>query len=69
MKELMVTYKGVSLLVLYEFERGDMGDHHTGPTADSCTIDSVFAGNVNILNILTEKQEDEIKDLLYLHHN
>lgn len=69
MNNTTVNYKGVSLEIYYDIDEGDPGDNITAPTADRYEIFSVEAGGVDILDLLTWSQEEELKELLIFANN
>jgi hypothetical protein len=57
-----VTYKGVELDVIYEYERGFAGDRIDPPYPATASIESVTHKGDDLMDLLTGKQLEDIAD-------
>jgi len=69
MKDLTIYLSGVELTARYRYKEGDPGDYDTAPTYDSVELIYVFAGERNIIDLLSGEQQDEIEETIYRHHH
>jgi len=69
LRDLTINLSGVELTARYRYKEGDPGDYDTAPTYDSVELIYVFAGECNIINLLSGNQQDEIENQIYSHHH
>jgi len=69
LRDLTIYLSGVELTARYRYREGDRGDRQTAPTYDSVELIYVFAGERNIIDLLSGEQQDEIEEIIYRHHH
>ena len=55
---------GVKITVDYDIEPYDCGNYETPPSGGEVTINDVLINNASIYNLLSDKQFDEITQLI-----
>lgn len=62
MSRTTLTYKGVDLDVVYDYERGFAGDRIDPPYAATASIESITHKGDDLMDLLTGKQIDDIAE-------